>query len=234
MRVLVASSALVATAIGYSIGAAATPGPGFSPAEPGEPTYEVSDVQVEYPYEPRAGEEESTQAVAGVSFALAWSDGYPGPAVCRFELLNGSGEEVGYRDVEIDSLTPSLNAPAPIAVPVSSSPVTGRAECSAGTPGVGVYTLSLEGDPTEAGPSIATAIVRATWGDEGDPGTNSCVGTADTTLGEISTDPFTVDVGDGDVFPVEIPTPVDTILAVDFKCVPFAQSTQATEGVDGR
>jgi len=169
-----------------------------------------------------------------VSFTISWSAGYPGPAVCRFQLFDENSEEVGSQDVEIDSLTPSLSAPAPIAIPVSSPPASGRAECSAGAPGVGVYTLSAVGSPTEVDASSATILVRAQWSEKGDPGTNSCIGMAETTQGETSSDPFTVDVGDGDVFPVELPVPAGSVLGVTFTCIPFGESVQATQGVDAR
>lgn len=105
---------------------------GSAPVEAGQthPTYNIYDIEIEYPYvDPRSGVADPQRA--GVSHLSSWATAtYPGEAECEIVLQDAAGNTAGRLPFGLSSGTaePSRSSLAP--VQVSSPPTSGVGKCA--------------------------------------------------------------------------------------------------------
>lgn len=102
------------------------------PAEPGEPTYVFSDLEVVYPFVDPIGQEEDFGR-AGVVGTAEWSgDEFPHEAECLIEVLDKDGNVVGQLEYSFVSLKRHVKTTPIDGVPVTGTPASARGYCAAG------------------------------------------------------------------------------------------------------
>lgn len=131
----------------------------FVPAERGEPTYDLYDLEVLYPWAPidssgiSAARRDAYCSIrsewqcghrreqAGFSYQWRWATKeHPGEVQCRVSLSSADGSVVGRAEWQLSGLETQSRRPDVIGVRVSEPPASARAECEAGAyaPGRGV------------------------------------------------------------------------------------------------
>jgi hypothetical protein len=196
-----------------------------APAAPGQPTYLLSDFQLQYPYidvtSNHLGDEEDPSRV-GVRFRSEWAGGeYPGVAVCEIQALNEDGNIVGSVVADVESLVPSA-APAgwtPIAV--SEEPTSFASTCEAGrrAPLDAGYTFSNATVESDEGSIRLVADIG--WQTNDAPGTQACTATLATDGVQHSVD-FTLDAPPERLPVVLLPTSMKGAVVRQIECVPFS------------
>lgn len=127
----------------------------FAPAQPGEPTYVLTDLRIEYPWasvdgmrgfeggserrelycsSPEREGECRSEGNAGFFYKWHWAtDRFPGLVECRVELFSEDGREVGQQDWELTGLESRSRRVSDVLVHVSAEPARAEASCEAGT-----------------------------------------------------------------------------------------------------
>jgi hypothetical protein len=130
-------------------------GGAFVPAEPGEPTYVLTDFRIEYPWAkvdsmpglrpgsdkrelycstPEREEECVSEGNAGFFYEWHWSTGrFPGVVACRVRLFAQDDRQVGEQDWELSGLESSSRRASDVLVHVTAKPTSAEASCEAGT-----------------------------------------------------------------------------------------------------
>lgn len=118
----------------------------FVPAEPGEPTYILTDLKIlPGPYKDRGCLRRqrtpslcSTSSMVGVAYEWRWStDAHPGLVQCRVEVFKGD-DPVGHATWELSGLEPTSRRLDVIPVPISGRwPDRVEGACEAETPQTG-------------------------------------------------------------------------------------------------
>jgi hypothetical protein len=134
----------------------------FVPAEPGENTYILDVVEIEYPFMRSTDNVGSTRCMgherrrcepdpgsAGVFVKYRWAtDSYPGEVRCRVHALDDEGNVIGTQMTGIDSLSPHPPRSFEIEVHVPERPADAIGECEKGVykpgPGYRFRLLSTE------------------------------------------------------------------------------------------
>jgi hypothetical protein len=138
----------------------------FEPADPGDATYLLTDLRIEYPYvgapnrltgsrresycRLRPRECEPDPAAAGVSYDPHWAtEEYPGSVACRITVYGEDGALLGSTIFELDVLDPSIVKRDPdIPVHVTAPPSEAAAVCEESTykrgPGYAFRLIDVE------------------------------------------------------------------------------------------
>lgn len=121
---------------------AAYPAPTASPPpDPPQPSYELSNFKIQYPYvDPRDVYVEPSvdrRTQAAVSYSAAWlSDSYPGTANCQIVLYGAGAEVVGRYSFELISYSPEALEGEGFGPPVrvKGRPVAASGSCADSIP----------------------------------------------------------------------------------------------------
>lgn len=197
-------------------------------AQSGEPTYVLSDFDVQYPYIDRTpkvlgGIEDIGRA--GVRYTTSWAGrDYPGVATCRVEAHDSSGNLMGSFVGDVESLVPVAKGEAWTPLEATEMPSTITAECEAGRlpgPGAGYEFTAPEIVRGELGSLQLVADVS--WKTEESPGTASCSAGLRTSAGGFKTLDFTLSAPQGRLTVVLIPESLEGASVEDLTCVPFVE-----------
>jgi hypothetical protein len=198
-RTFLTASIIIGILAGLYLAASVSAESSFEPAAPGEETYDVGDIAVEYPVEGGGVQ---------LSFGFSWSGTtYPGPADCRITVLDSAGKIVDEIMVNLDSLQPtsSANLGSTVDLNVAGVPVRADASCAvARTPdSTDRYSFTDLKIQVDADGVFLHGIVN--WPGDGPPDTQQCTLTATFASGEVQTYPFTLGVSDDFLFDVQLP-----------------------------
>lgn len=148
-------------AFNLDVGGRANPGPArhddgeFVPAQPGEPTYVLTDFRIEYPWAkvdamphmdpgsrdrerfcstPEREDDCESEGNAGFFYEWHWAtDRFPGPVACRVELFSEDGRAVGQQEWSLSGLESRSRRASDVLVHVTAEPTRAEASCEAGT-----------------------------------------------------------------------------------------------------
>ncbi len=186
---------MVAVLGGFVTGAAATGPGGFRAAKPGEPTYVLTGLTVEFPYTAPDGVVDESEA--GVRYDIAWSTPtYPGRAECELLVLDDDGSVVGSSRYEFMNLVPQVAGDGPLPVPISGVPASVEAACAAATPESGDYRISNPAVVTDAD-GATTLVADVAFGSDERPGVGACRASLTLASGANTTWAFTLSAPEG-------------------------------------
>lgn len=210
----------VAVLGGFVASALATgPGP-FRAAQPGEPTYLLTDMTVEVPYRGMDGVVDDSKA--GIGYDITWSTAsYPGAAECEIRVLDAEGTVIGSDQYEFVNLEPKSLDQRPLPVSVDGVPASAEGECAAAAPESGNYRISnpiVETDEDGA----TNLIADIAFGNSGRPGVGAC--TAFLTLpGGVTTNwAFTIQVPEGRMVIASLGSDFEGASVQSVSCGPYA------------
>lgn len=179
-----------------------------------QPSYELTDIQLEYPYrDPRDATLDPTRA--GVSYVSSWAGAsYPGLADCNITLHGADGTEVGRYSFGLSSGTPT-DPPLPFQpVDVNAPPSSAEGACQPTVYPTGSgYTfdnpsVSRPTDPQSGRPETGKTRLafRARWATTTPPGLRKCtVHVRNDDGSSTAYGPLAVQLPDGGEFVIEPP-----------------------------
>ena len=166
------------------------------PAEPGEPAYSVSDVQLA-----TLPDRLAHQGDIGLTFTSSWTtDSYPGTSRCLGIVKNAAGETIGTRSFSLMTALPDRPiGPLPVSLqkaeaPASATVTCARADLPPSDAGYLISSALLDPEPNRNGDVILRFDVA--WKTEDPPLEQQCSAVVDTTGGELIY-PFMLSVGEG-------------------------------------
>lgn len=149
-----------------------------APAGPGQPTYLLSDFQIQYPYvdvnSNHLGDEEDPSRV-GVQFVTEWAGGeYPGVAICEVRALNEAGNVIGSVVADVESLVPIGGPEGWTPIAVSEAPSSLASTCEAGKRASLDAGYVFSNATVEAGEGSVRVVADIGWRTREAPGTQAC------------------------------------------------------------
>ena len=205
-----------------TVAAASSASSGFEPAQVDEATYVLSNLSVTYPFvSPVPGKDEQPDPHrALVTYDAAWSgDEFPGTAECRLTATDQAGNQVGEVFFELTAVE-TVAAGLGQEVAVSAAPAAATGECAQGLyPADANYSFTGMATEDAAGGATVWATVRWT---RGYPSVSSCEAKVTLSTGAVESQPFNLDVGDGERVPIAILPNEDAaaVSAVEVTCGP--------------
>jgi len=224
--VLVLVSALSAAVLGGFVTSSAATGPGaFRAAKPGEPTYILSGLTVQYPY--RAPQGVVDNGKVGVGYEIAWSTAtYPGTAECELRVLDAEGTAIGSSRFEFSNLVPTVTSRTPLPVSVSGVPASAEGACAAATPESGAYKISNA--TVETGDDGATNLVAdIAFGGGEPPGVGACTASLILASGAKADWAFTLQAPEGRMVIASLGSEFEGALAESVSCGPYSNADVA-------
>lgn len=182
----------------------------------------LSNLSVTYPFaSPVPGKDEQPDpSRALVTYDAAWSgDEFPGTAECRLMVADQAGDQVGEVFFELTAVE-TLAAGLGQEVAVSAAPATATGECAQGSyPADANYSFTDMATEDAAGGATVWATVRWTGAY---PSVRSCEAKVTLSTGAVESQPFNLDVGDGERVPIAILPNEDAaaVRAVEVTCGP--------------
>jgi len=181
---------------------------GFTPAGPGEPTYELRIVGIAYPFVgvlPHASEpEQADPERALVTYDASWVGSmFPGQTECRITAYDAEGSPVGEEFFHLTVLQRSATGLGQ-QVYVSEPPVSADGACARGDYASDAsYSFErITVDPIETALGVGSVVyATARWQGQ-DPSARACAATVTMSDGTEDIYEFTIDVGDGDRVPI--------------------------------
>jgi hypothetical protein len=195
----------LACLVGFAmVAAASSASSGFEPAQADEATYLLSNFSVTYPFvSPVPGKDEQPDLDrALVTYDAAWSGNeFPGTAECRLTATDQAGNQVGEVFFELTAVeTAAAGLGQELAV--SAAPAAAKGECAQGSyPADASYSFTGTATEDVAGGATVWATVR--WAG-GYPSVRSCEAKVTLANGMVESQPFNLDVGDGERVPIAI------------------------------
>lgn len=192
-------------------------------AAPGQPSYHLEEMTVEYPYIAEDGA--ANGSTASVSYSVRWtSESYPGPAECNIVLYDAIGNVVGEQAVEVSTATAASRRREDMPVAVSGVPVRAEGGCAAGSnvrgPGYTFRHIQTLPEQASAGRSHAAIMFQSTRASERAPGQRRCNLEVMHDDGSRETyGPITVYIADPEgLVEFEVPVPAESVSGSQLTC----------------
>lgn len=184
-------------------------------AAPGEATYLLSNLTVEYPH--------GDESTAGVTWSSTLADSVlPGKVECVLEVSDAKGDVVGSTVFTYTLIGSDSGSHSPTPVSVQGVPVEAAGYCAAPEEGAGVEIGKLSVDPKG---DMAHLVAEVFWSGQR-PGEQFCIASLESPEGGLTELPFTFD-------PTEIGATAVTLLGDPLEdSVPTALTCKPLAGTD--